>query len=108
MEAVSSAATEPTPPPAKRRKVDEEPRAEASSTGARSSARDTQLDEPDDEIDTPPTSQIVYDDFEGSDDDMEFEDVDLSMSETEDKPEQRTLTIDLSKPIDGPTSSKPR
>lgn len=108
IEAVSSAAAEPTPRPAKRRKVDNELRAETSSAIALSSTRDAENVKTDDEFEAPSNQQVVYDDFEGSDDDMEFEDVDLSMSETEDKPERKVLTIDLSKPLDGPTSSKPR
>jgi xeroderma pigmentosum group C-complementing protein len=46
--------------------------------------------------------QTVYDDFEDSDDDAEFEDVDLDVSEGEDKPEIGHITVELDGPVESP------
>lgn len=52
--------------------------------------------------------QIVYGDYEDSQEDMEFEDVDLALSDAEDRPEQKVLTVELDGPLDTPSKRAPR
>ncbi|ETN39108.1 uncharacterized protein HMPREF1541_05330 [Cyphellophora europaea CBS 101466] len=89
--------------PTKRRKLDEDP------------VNSTQLHvEPIEELafallpseDEPAEPQhhqpVIYDEFEDSDDDIEFEDVELAVSEEDEKPEQKVFTVDVSAPVETP------
>lgn len=96
-EAAAAAPEDELEPPPKRRRLSPD----------RSTSPASAIVEPED---PPSQRQIVYDDFEGSDDDddAEFEDVDLAVSDVEEKPEQKVLTVDLSEPIATPKRSTRR
>lgn len=96
--AASPATTPPRQPYIGRRKVSEEP-PDQSPASARSPIPE-QARSVSPQLSHQP-QQIMYDEFEDSqDDDVEFEDVDLDAAqESEERPEQKSLQLDLSTPL---------
>lgn len=98
--------------PSKRRKISEEPTEEPAGAiqldidlfglSQIDDGNSSQIQNPSETV--PPLQQIVYDDFEGSEEsDIEFEDVELEpaddqtdQTDGDEKPEQKTLQLDLS------------
>ena len=97
---LAEAAAAPVIPPRKRRKISQA-KTELDELQISAAAEDSVI-----EVESAPSQpQVVYDDFcsDEDDEDAEFEDVDLAVSEADEKPEQKVLTFEI-----GETHSTPQ